>query len=110
MSEFVTTITGASDDLIEIDGQLSEELNFYTGGDDDEAGVLAFSDGTLLEVRYDMDGIWRFDRLASGTCEFTLKPGDVVDDVNDHVTLKGNLTWCCFGIRGECNPVMSRKK
>lgn len=80
-----TTITGASDDLIELDGQIREEFSHY-GYDDDQGCLLAFSDGTLLSIKYDDDGIWRIARLATGKCEYAHQPGDVVEDTNDLVT------------------------
>ena len=58
-------IYGASDDLIEIEGDITEEFSFYDNGYSDT--VLAFSDGTVVRVTYDHDGIWRFVPLASGT-------------------------------------------
>jgi len=48
-----TMVTGASDDLIEIEGELYEEFNSF----DCKDGVMALSDGTLLKVDYDEDGI-----------------------------------------------------
>ena len=58
-----TMITGASDDLIEIEGELCEEFNSI----DCKDGVMALSDGTLLKVDYDEDGIWRFKARFKGT-------------------------------------------
>lgn len=61
-------IYGASDDLVEVEGDISEEFT-YTGdfcrfnGDD----LLAFSDGTVIGVRYDAQGIWRLSVVCSGT-------------------------------------------
>lgn len=55
-------IYGASDDLIEIEGDISEEFPYYDGG----ANLLAFSDGTVLRAKYDSDGIWRFTSLFDG--------------------------------------------
>ncbi len=69
-----TMVTGASDDLIEIAGELEEEFNSIDCSD----GVMAFSDGTLLDVEYDEDGIWRFRLRFKGTL---YDPG---------------LKWCAF--------------
>jgi len=55
-------VYGASDDLIEISGDIEEEFSLYDG----EANV-AFSDGTLLNIRYDTNGIWRIAPLAHGS-------------------------------------------
>lgn len=63
-----TTIYGASDDLIEFDGEYHGEVGTY-GTDDGEKGVLIFvSDGSVLEVKYNkLDlGIWGIRLIASG--------------------------------------------
>ena len=90
----ITKIYGASDDLIEIEGVITDEFNYYN--DDDEA-YLAFSDGTLLSVEYDKDGIWRLKRLVAGSNGYEHKSGDVVEDTMDLVTLTGPLKWVVFG-------------
>jgi hypothetical protein len=104
MSE--TLIYGASDDLLEIEGQLSEELNPSS----DEKNLLALSDGTLLEIWYDEDGIWRIRTLVKGACEQRFEQGSVADDEPDKLTLIGDLRWCMLGERGQFNPVMARAK
>lgn len=53
------TVTGASDDLIEVDGVIREEF----GVCDDDRHYLAVSDGTVLSIVYDHDGIWRVNRV-----------------------------------------------
>jgi hypothetical protein len=55
-----TQVYGASDDLIEFEGDVGGEVGCF-GTDDRDHGVLvAFSDGTLLEVKYGKGdtGIW----------------------------------------------------
>jgi hypothetical protein len=90
------TIYGASDDLIEIEGDIREEFNHYSNEDDD-ARLLGFSDGTLLRVVYDKDGIWRLTRIAAGSARFEKTEGVVEDDTNDVVTLHGDIKWVVFG-------------
>ena len=51
-----TTIYGASDDLIELEGAIRDEFNAY-----DETSQLAFDNGAILAIRYDDDGIWRIE-------------------------------------------------
>lgn len=102
-----TTITGASDDLIELDGQIREEFSHYARDDDDQGCLLAFSDGTLLSIKY--DGVWRIARMAKGSCEYAHAPGSEVDDTNDVVTLIGDLRWCVFAERGQYNPALAKK-
>jgi hypothetical protein len=75
-----TKVYGASDDLIEFEGDFSGEVGCY-GTDDNEHGVLVvLSDGTILEVKYGKndDAIWGvklvkkgklFDRIDQCTSE-----------------------------------------
>ncbi len=91
------TISGASDDLIEIEGDIYEEFNWYPTKTD-ATGVLAVSDGTLLRVRYDEDGIWRFSQLVKGSSEFFKEEGSVELDTQDRITLHGTeIKWVVFG-------------
>ena len=66
-----TRIYGASDDLIEIDGDVSGEVG-YTDGSDDEANpdkyMVICDDGTLLAVSYGKPSgaIWRVDLVKAG--------------------------------------------
>ena len=87
-----TIVTGASDDLIEISGELQEEFNCIDCSD----GTMAFSDGTLLEVEYDKDGIWRFKPRYKGSLFNKVVPGDVEKDTNDEVYFATGLKWCVF--------------
>jgi len=63
-----TKIYGASDDLIEFDGDVNGEVGNY-GTDEQEIGELVIcSDGTLLEVKYgkgDM-GVWGITLIKEG--------------------------------------------
>lgn len=88
-------IYGASDDLIEIEGDIREEFNWIP--DDDESRLLAFSDGTLLSVKYDNHGIWRLSMLSYGSAKFSKVEGDVEKDTPDIVTLDGLIKWVVFG-------------
>jgi hypothetical protein len=91
------TVYGSSDDLIEIEGDIEEEFNWYSEGPEEER-YLAFSDGTLLSVCYDEDGIWRLKRLVSGLSNFIKEEGDVENDTPDKITLDGiDIKWVLFG-------------
>lgn len=87
-----TVVTGASDDLIEIDGELTEEFNAY----DCSEGTMAFSDGTLLEVEYDNNGIWRFRVIYKGSLYSKKVEGSVSNDTNDEIYFNSGLKWCAF--------------
>jgi len=96
------TIYGASDDLIEIDGDICEEFNWIPS--DDGTRLLAFSDGTLLRVAYDCDGIWRLNLVARGAARFTKVEGDVEKDTPDEVTLSDvEIKWVVLGEQSAVN-------
>ena len=63
-----TKVYGASDDLIEVEGDASGEVGCY-GTDDRPQGVLLIcSDGSLLEVKYGKGGmaIWAVMVIMQG--------------------------------------------
>ena len=63
-----TKIYGASDDLIEVEGDVRGEVGCY-GTDDREHGVLLVcSDGTILEAKYGKGdaGVWGVTVLKRG--------------------------------------------
>lgn len=95
------TIYGASDDLIEVGGALYEEFSALNDHREETGGILAFSDGTVLDVIYDHNGVWRITRLATGTATFEKieAPPEEGEDGNysDRVTLTGDFAWCVFG-------------
>lgn len=96
MTDSQITVYGASDDLIEVEGAISEEFNAYSP--DDDGDLLAFSDGTVLRIRYEDDGMWRIGPLAAGTAELDLQYGrNPDDDYSDRVTLIGDIQWVVFG-------------
>ena len=53
-----TTVYGCSDDLVELDGAISDEFDAY-----DLHHRLTFDNGAVLVVRYDRDGdgVWRIE-------------------------------------------------
>ena len=72
----MTKIYGASDDLVEFEGDFSGEVGKY-GTDDDEHGVLiVVSDGTILEVKYGKGGaaIWEVKLIAQGSLFQKIEP------------------------------------
>lgn len=92
-----TKIYGASDDLIEFEGDVRGEVGCY-GTDDREHGVLLVcSDGTLLEVQYG-----KADLAVWGITLFRI--GDLYSDIelcndedasphSDVVTFHDGLRW-----------------
>ena len=83
MSETVK-VYGYSDDLIEVEGAVREE--FDASGDGPY--YLAFSDGTMLSVKYDRDGMWRIHQIHHGGAAYEKQEGtNPDDDYSDVVTL-----------------------
>lgn len=63
-----TKIYGQSDDLVELEGDLTGEVScFRSAGDCGELVVL--SDGTILNIQYGKPGkaIWKVDLLEKGS-------------------------------------------
>ena len=93
-----TNVYGSSDDLIEFEGDVSGEVCHY-GTDEHKTGVLlAFSDGTLLDVRYGkpQGGIWEINVLRKG--ELLIKIESCIDEdadiYSDVATFADGLKWC----------------
>lgn len=93
------TIYGASDDLVVVNGDISEEFG-YDGNTEvlagDRGDLLGFSDGTLLRILRDSEGVWRITRLRTGAAAFALVQGDE-DNGTDRATLDGDVAWVVHG-------------
>jgi hypothetical protein len=96
-------ITGASDDLIEIDGDIREEFGH---NDDDNPAFLAVSDGTLLRVQRDNYGVWRIVPQRTGprsSINHVFGPDD--RDHTDRLTLTGDdVHWVVYGTTWASRP------
>ena len=91
------TITGYSDDNIEIDGAIREEIPFYPK-DEHDAIALVVSDGTVLSIRYDDQGIWRITPIYHGASQYSKAEGSVSEDTFDVVTLTNeSFLWIVVG-------------
>jgi hypothetical protein len=86
-------IYGASDDLIEVVGDITEE---FDGGRHNIAQLLAFSDGTLLRIRFDEEGVWRITPIRRGAATLTVVPG-CDEDGTDRARLVGDVAWVMHG-------------
>ena len=85
-------VYGASDDLIEIEGSIREELS----GDE---GLVAFDDGTILRVEYTNTGVWRIATLRRGTAFGRIEQCEENDEDNysDRAFLRDGPSWAIFG-------------
>ncbi len=67
-------IYGYSDDLVEIEGHITDEVDLY-----DQIATLTFSDGTVAEVRYGDNGVWKINVIEQGS-KFNRLETCLVDD------------------------------
>ncbi len=82
-----TKIYGASDDLIEMEGAISDEANAYLKTN--ERINFSVSDGTRGKIENDSEGIWRFEIISTGN-KFISKILAVGEDTK-HI---GEATGC----------------
>ncbi len=92
-----TRVYGASDDLIEIEGDLSEEIDCY-GTDSDKTGVLlVFSDSTMVDVQYGKNdsSIWGIKVLRKGSLFDRIEECDNedADPYSDQLFLNDGVEW-----------------
>ena len=89
-------IYGASDDLIEVEGEIREEFSPLA----DEPSLLAFSDGTLLQIQYGAGNkaFWRIQPLIYGSASYSkVEATDEDENYSDVVTLEGQIRWVVCG-------------
>jgi hypothetical protein len=91
------TVYGASDDLIEIEGDLRDE--FSPSHPDGGPDYLGFSDGTVLSIQY-TGGFWRIRRIVEGLASYAnTRATNEDDDYSDRVTLEGGFSWVMSGFQ-----------
>ncbi len=92
-----TKVYGASDDLIEFEGDLFGEVGGGEADDEGKGTLCAFSDGTLLEVKYGKDdkGIWEVRVVEKGALFDHIDPctDDEADVYSDVAYFKPGLRW-----------------
>lgn len=92
------TIYGASDDLVEIEGDINEEWDMPTWSDEDMRRHIGLSDGTLLSICRDGEGCWRINVLHRG--KYTTKKTEATatdSDYTDRLEICGYIEWAVFG-------------
>ncbi len=85
------TIYGASDDLIEIEGDLRDEFGYYS----DDPAEVRFSDGTVATIAYGAGNgaFWRIAVLERGVGTITHTAGTHErTDYSDRLTVEG-VEW-----------------
>ncbi len=89
-------IFGASDDLVEVEGDIIEEFAYQPDGK--EPGFIGCSDGTIMTIDFGAGGIWRINKLREGHANFEKIEGKDDDQHSDVVTLSGSIRWVIFGV------------
>lgn len=90
-------VYGASDDQVEVEdstGRLTEE---FTYSDRDQGDLVAFSDGTLLRIRYDAEGNWRITPAHRGTGFVRIDQTDGKDGYSDHAYIE-DAAWVAHAL------------
>ena len=95
-----TQVYGASDDLIEFDGDVHGEVGCYGTDDSEDKPIAFFSDGTVLKIAYclNVPGVWGIAVLRKGTLFDKIDPCDD-EDADPHSDLahfKDGLKWAYF--------------
>lgn len=86
-------VFGASDDLIEIDGDFREEFQASS----DEPNYVAFSNGLLLRVTYNDEGCWEIKVIWSSNIKTEIQPNDGDKNYSDILTMDGDMHWAVCG-------------
>ena len=90
-----TELYGASDDLIELDGDLSEE---FSGGE--KPCLLIFSDGTVLSIKYGKEhlAVWAITVIEEGDLFKSIVhcTNEDAERYSDTVNFKDGLDWVYF--------------
>ena len=92
-------VSGSSDDIISVEGDINEEF-YYTGDRPNRCGdLLAFSDGTILRIRFDNDrGGWRIELVVRGSGNPVIEQAaEDAEDTTDAARL-GGAKWVVHGI------------
>jgi len=97
INKFVSfTLYGASDDLIELEGGIDDELGAY-----DVVSNFVLSDGTRGTIEYTKDGVWRINILEHGDVRVHIihpTREEIDNDTNytDRATFIGDIDWIIF--------------
>ena len=84
------TISGHSDDLIEIDGDIREEISCTNTGED--GALIACSNGVVLRIEYRT--CWRlFPVTRTDLVEIVPCPEGDDDNHSDVATIRGDVEW-----------------
>jgi hypothetical protein len=109
-------ITGHSDDIIDLEGSISDEIYPDYDYADELTATLAFPSGDKIEVYYDENGLWRIDVKEGFSLPFTLDKGNAANDENDVLTIHQTIEYVLYksgekkGVRGEITLAEAAQK
>lgn len=98
------TIYGASDDLIEVEGDIEEEFTAPEEATSPKrnGAFIAVSDGSLFRITYGAngEGTWRITPVVKGSARCTKieASGEDSREYSDRVTLEGDIRWVAIAI------------
>jgi hypothetical protein len=82
------------DDVLYTQGVLEAEIPLPL----DKESYLAFSDGTVLNIRHKIEEVCRIDLEHKGSALFSRVPAEDGDDLeSDLIRLDGKFEWCVLG-------------
>lgn len=91
------TIYGQSDDLVEVEGDIVEEFNPPY----DSPIILVTSNGVVMRVVYDDEGVWRITVLKGHDKVKLTQSANTDDDYSDRAVIEGDVEWVVGGNRLE---------
>ncbi len=88
------TIWGRSDDLLEFDGDIYDEVGCWKSDENDYPDLILCSDGTVLEFIY--DGLWKFKPVFKGARFIKIHPcfEEDASGYSDLVHFESGVEWC----------------
>lgn len=86
-------VYGASDDLVEVEGDPGEEFGCYN-----KTGYLVFSNGVVLSIAYGDLGIWKINKMSDPLKVVNLEICEDPDanPYSDIAYIDGDIKWMFF--------------
>lgn len=96
VKNIIFTMYGASDDLIELEGDIDEEIGAF-----DVVRKFVMSEGTSGTIEYTEDGVWRINILKTGSAVVVIDHPtneEIEEDTNytDKALVSGKIEWIVF--------------
>jgi len=90
-------VHGASDDLIVVSGDVNEEFySLILNDEGEDGGLLAFSNGTVVQISYGSSGVWRIHSVRGDSHVVQCPEGDE-ENYSDVAEIPGDISWVVLG-------------